>query len=67
MYDPNLKGIYLCQFIFCLGHVALKLLVHIDSLHSFVKNARISFEKTNKDLNKNQDELEKILGGIEAE
>ena len=47
--------------------MALKLLVHIDSLHSYVKNARMSFEKTNKELNKNQDELEKILGGVEAE
>ena len=67
IYDPSLKGIYLCKFIFCLGHVALKLLVHIDSLHSYVKNARTSFEKNSKDLNKSQDEFEKILGGVEAE
>lgn len=66
-YDPRLKGTYLCQFIFCLGHVALKLLVHIDSLHSYIKNARTSFEKNNKDLNKSHDELEKMLGGVEAE
>lgn len=41
------------------GHIAIKLLIHIDFLTSKIKKSN--------DQKKNKDELDKISGGAEAE
>lgn len=55
----------IARFIFTLAHSCLKLLIHLDSLEGKLKKLKQEADKHN--TNKNEEELDKVMGGIEGE
>jgi condensin complex subunit 1 len=55
----------IARFIFTLAHSSLKLLIHLDSLEAKLKKLKQEADKHNS--NKNEEELDKVMGGIEGE
>jgi condensin complex subunit 1 len=67
--DANFEDRF-TQTIFIIGHVAIKFLLHIDTLESYFKKLKIEAEtksQANQKDNQAECELDQISGGVEAD
>ena len=60
--DKSVKS--LCHFIFTLSHNCLKCLIYLDSIENKIKGM---YQKRIEDNNDKEEELDKMMGGAEAE
>lgn len=62
--EPNRNVKMLCQFIFALSHNCLKLLIYLDTIEGKLKTIT---QRAMNDEGKPDEELDKVMGGMEAE
>lgn len=70
LVEKSSSSVAVAHFIFTLSHGCLKMLIHLDSLENKIKalnNDNINDKNKNDNSEQEEEELDKVVGGAEAE
>ena len=64
--ESNNDNISVSHFIYTLSHICLKIMIHLDDIENKIKAVK-NHEIQNQNQEGQEEELDQVLGGAEAE